>query len=264
MYDAPFNGKGQVARVGPTTQGSGDGFGGIADEPRLFSPKDPIRVLWQRLWVIVLATVLVVGLATGFTLLQTPTYGASIMVLVGQKQGGPTDNLVSEVQGLQGITETVATAITTRPVAEGVVQRLNLSMPPEQIQGGVEAEVVGTSQFIEVSYEDTDPDRAQQVANTLGEVFSQQVADISSDNNNITATVWEKAVSSYLVGPSMMRNALLAVVLGLMIGVGLAFLLDYFDDDWKSPEEVERIAGVATLGTVPTFRAKAPKSKRRN
>jgi capsular polysaccharide biosynthesis protein len=62
----------------------------------------------------------------------------------------------------------------------------------------------------------------------------------------------------------MMRNVLLALVLGVMMGVGLAFLLDYLDDDWESPEEVERIAGVATLGLVPTFRAKAPKSKRRN
>lgn len=261
MYDAQSNGNGRVAQFGPLTQDSNEAFIGTADEPQLFSPKDPIRVLWQRLWVIVLVVVLVVGLAMGFTLMQTPTYGASIKVLVGQKQGGPADNLVSEVQGLQGITETVATAITTRPVAEGVVQRLDLPVSPEQIQGNVEAEVIGTSQFIEISYEDTDPDRAQLVVNTLGDVFSQQVAEISSDNNNITATVWERAVSSSLLGPSMMRNALLALVLGTMIGVGLAFLLDYLDDDWKSPEEVERIAGIATLGMIPTFRVKAPKSK---
>jgi capsular polysaccharide biosynthesis protein len=261
VYKAQLNGNENGTHAGLPVAVSSEALGGIADDPQALHPRNPIRVLWQRLWIIVVVTALVVGLAVGFTYMQTPTYGASIKILVGQKQGSATDNLATEVQGLQGITETVATAISTRPVAQGVVQQLDLPMYPEEIQANVTAEVVGTSQFIDVTYEDTDPERAIQVVNTLGEVFSQQVAEVSSDTNDITATVWEKAVSSYAVGPNLMRNILLALVLGLMLGVGLALLLDYLDDDWKSPEEVEWISGTPTLGVIPKFKVKGRKSK---
>jgi capsular polysaccharide biosynthesis protein len=39
-----------------------------------------------------------------------------------------------------------------------------------------------------------------------------------------------------------------------MIGVGLAFLLDYLDDDWRSPDEVEQVSRVPTFGVIPTFK----------
>jgi capsular polysaccharide biosynthesis protein len=38
-----------------------------------------------------------------------------------------------------------------------------------------------------------------------------------------------------------------------MLGIGLAFLMEYLDDTWRSPEEVERVSGVPTFATVPEF-----------
>jgi hypothetical protein len=35
------------------------------------------------------------------------------------------------------------------------------------------------------------------------------------------------------------------------LGVGLAFLLEYLDDGWRSPEEVEQISGVPTYALIP-------------
>jgi capsular polysaccharide biosynthesis protein len=57
------------------------------------------------------------------------------------------------------------------------------------------------------------------------------------------------------VSPNPVRNGILALALGLMLGVGLAFLLEYLDDSWRSPEEVEHITGVPTFGTIPEYKA---------
>jgi len=53
--------------------------------------------------------------------------------------------------------------------------------------------------------------------------------------------------------PRKKRNLALALVLGLMGGVGLAFLFDFLDNSVKTSEDVERYAGLATLGVVPKF-----------
>ena len=60
-------------------------------------------------------------------------------------------------------------------------------------------------------------------------------------------------VPSYPVKPRKKRNLLLAVVLGLFFGIGMAFLLEYLDNTIKLPEDVTVFLGVPYLGPVPAF-----------
>lgn len=53
--------------------------------------------------------------------------------------------------------------------------------------------------------------------------------------------------------PNKKRNLILALILGLGGGIGLAFLFDFLDNSVKTSEDVERYAGLPTLGVVPKF-----------
>ncbi len=53
------------------------------------------------------------------------------------------------------------------------------------------------------------------------------------------------------VAPSPLRNAVLGVAVGLVLGLAMAFLYEYLDDSLKSTEEVERVFGAPVLGTIP-------------
>jgi capsular polysaccharide biosynthesis protein len=216
-----------------------------------------LGTLWRHVWVIVLVTVLLAGVVLGFDLLRTPTYEATIKILVGQKQENSDipSQLGSDVQGLQQLTQTMTEAVGTRPVALGVIDKLNLAQKPEEFLGNLSAEQVAETQFIEVSYEDENPERAAQIANTVGAVFADQVAKVSPSANAITVTVWEKAVPpDSPVSPNPLRDSLLALVLGSILGVGLALLLEQLDDRWRSPEEVEQVTGVPTFGAIPEYK----------
>ena len=73
-------------------------------------------------------------------------------------------------------------------------------------------EQVPNTQWIEVHYTDSSPERAQRVANAVGDVFSKQVSEVSSSANAITATVWERAVvPGEPVTPNPVRYSLLAL-----------------------------------------------------
>ena len=53
------------------------------------------------------------------------------------------------------------------------------------------------------------------------------------------------------VSPNPLRNALLGLSLGLVLGIGLALLNEYLDNTLKSTEEVEGALGAPVLGLIP-------------
>jgi len=72
------------------------------------------------------------------------------------------------------------------------------------------------------------------------------------ETNNIRI-VEDALVPNVPVRPRPLLNIALALVVGVMLGAGLAFFLEYFDNTIKTPEEVERYLGLTTLGVVPLF-----------
>ncbi len=56
------------------------------------------------------------------------------------------------------------------------------------------------------------------------------------------------------VRPNLPLNIAVAALLGLFIGVGLAFLLESNDTSVKTPEDVEAVLGLPVLGQIPEFK----------
>ena len=225
----------------------------------MYTPQRILQTLRRRMWTIVVVAAVTVGSALGFSLLQTPTYEASVMILVGQETTGNTNLGAADVTELQELALTVAKAVPTTPVAETVVERLGLQ---EESATGmlnkISAEADPGTMFVNVSYKDSDPERAQLIANTIGKVLSEKISEVSVGANAITATVWEPAtLPETPVSPDPIRNGIIGLMLGSLLGLVLAFLLEHASDSWNSRDEVEEVSGVPTLGVVPKFRVSA-------
>jgi capsular polysaccharide biosynthesis protein len=238
------------------------------------SLRDLLLSLWRRLWIVVFVAVAFVGVAVGFTLAQQPLYESTTMLLVGPKAGESASSLGAQVQGLGEITVTMAETVATRPVANATIKKLGLSMSSDDLLGNLQAEQVPATQLIEVSYVDPDPRRAQLIAKTVGDSFSRQVAEVSGSNGLKIVTVEGAVVpESPKIRPipffaglllptalGVLFDSLLALAVGLMVGISLALVLEYLDDSLRSPEEAEQVSGAPTFGVVPT--SKVPRGGR--
>jgi uncharacterized protein involved in exopolysaccharide biosynthesis len=75
------------------------------------------------------------------------------------------------------------------------------------------------------------------------------------ETNNVS--VIEEAVTPRVpIRPRKAVNLLIAVVAGLLVGVGTALTLEYFDTSLKTPDDVERYLGLPVIGIVPQFAVK--------
>jgi receptor protein-tyrosine kinase len=55
--------------------------------------------------------------------------------------------------------------------------------------------------------------------------------------------------------PKTKRNVIIGVILGLLIGIGLAFLLERLNRKLRDPEEAQEAFGMPVLGTIPESKA---------
>lgn len=193
------------------------------------SLRETLRIISGHFWVIIIVVVACLGASLGYSFAQTPMYESSSTILVGQRQqSGGSPTLGSDVAGLQQLTTTLVIAADSRPVAEAVIQRLNLKTTPEKLLENLEAQQIPDSLYIQISYTDPSPDRARLVADTVGQVVSIQISEVSPDVNAVTATVWESAAKpTSPVSPNIVLNGLMALTVGLALGLGSAFLLEY-------------------------------------
>jgi succinoglycan biosynthesis transport protein ExoP len=80
----------------------------------------------------------------------------------------------------------------------------------------------------------------------------QELALSSGRPNNIT--VQNHAVTPTTpIGPQRTRNILVAFLLSLAAGIGLAFLLDYLDDSVRTSDDISRHLGLPTLALIPHY-----------
>jgi capsular polysaccharide biosynthesis protein len=225
-------------------------------------------VLLRRWRIIALLTLAGLGAAVGYSAVQTPKYEASTTILIGQTQSNTstTTNLsASDVQGLQSLTNTMATAITSDRIADAVIEDLNLSTTSTGLLENLSAQQVPETQFIQVTYQSTDPKMAKRIVQDTGRQFSKQVSEISPNASAVTATVWDSAtISDEPVSSNWSRYVLLGFAVGAMLGVILTILLENLDRGWRSVEEIERASGLPALGVIPRFDPPRDKSRKRD
>lgn len=220
------------------------------EEPPVIFVRDLLHTVWRRAWVVLLSAILVGAAATGVSLFQQPRYEASTMLLVSQeRENVDSYNLQGDVMGLQQLTQTMATAVGTPPVAREVIQQTELEISSQElIEDRLEVEQVTNTQFIDITYQDSDPETARRVANAFGEVFSEQAAELSPDNGGVTITLWSQAeLPNTPISPQPVLYGALGLAVGVMLGLVAAFVLEFLAKGRTSTEEAESAASPESL-----------------
>ncbi len=75
-----------------------------------------------------------------------------------------------------------------------------------------------------------------------------QISSSRPDNIKISA---EAQTPEAPIGPTRNRNIIIAFLISLSTGIGLAFLMDYLDDSIKNSDDIGRHLGLPTLALIP-------------
>jgi len=218
------------------------------DEQDVIDLREYLGIIRRRFWAIVLVTVVAVatsGIISYFFI--EPVYSASTSLMVIKKDSPTID--YSTLLMNQQLVKTYGEIAKSRTVAEHVIADLGLSMTAAELQGSIHVNAVRDTQLIQISVDSTVPAQASLIANAVAKDFIHQVVQIMKVEN---VQVVDPAIEPTTpVKPRPKLNMAVAGVLGVMVGVGLAFLLEYLDNTLKTAEDVRRHLDLPVLGTIP-------------
>jgi len=227
------------------------------------SLKELFLTLRKRLSLIALITILfatISGLISYFYL--TPIYQASTQILVNQSKNEQNTYSAGEVQTNLQLINTYNVIIKSPAILDLVIQELNLNMTTGQLNGKITVQSEQNSQVVNISVQDSDPTVAADIANKTASIFQKEIKDIMNVDN---VSILAKAVvldNQSPIKPQPLMNIAIALVVGLMMGVGIAFLLEYLDNTIKTEQDIEQTLGLPVLGAIPTIQETVPQTSR--
>lgn len=232
-----------------------------------------LRAYWEAYWEIVRRRwwlpLLLAGLVAGISALQLrpwqprpPSYTASMRLLVGVLPATDAADalydpryyawLTSEYL-VDDFTEVVRSALFAQAVSARLADQA-IQVPPGMIQGS--AATGRQHRIISLSFAWGDADQLAAIANAAAAELQENAAvyfqALGTEGAGVTL-LDGPAVGT--VGPGL-RDRLewpLRIALGLLVGVGLLFLLDYLDTSVRSRREVESL-GLRVIGEIPKDR----------
>lgn len=214
------------------------------------SIKDIFKTLKKR-WKLIMLLTLIAALISGSIsyFLLTPVYESSTQILVNQKQ---SENQLDSTQIRSNIDmiNTYSVIIKSPAILEKVIDELELEQSVEQLSEKITINSQENSQVFSLTVQDSNPSKAVEIANTVSETFQKEIKDIMNVDNVSVLAKAEIKENPSPVKPNPVLNIAIAVVVGLMAGVGLAFLLEYMDNTIKDEEDIERLLELPILGSI--------------
>jgi receptor protein-tyrosine kinase len=214
-----------------------------------------LSVLRAR-WKFSVITTVIGTIATVVLVLSiTPQYGSSVKLFVSTPAGGQT-----EYQATFAVTQRVASYadLARDPsVLQKVIDELDLDTTYQKLQQQISAEVVTSTQTINISVRAETPELAQRIAAAEADQLVALVRRLEQPSDSdqdpaITARVaTDPSFSTVPVAPNVPISLAVGILASLFIGIAGALVRDLLDRTVKSRDDVEKIAGQSALGTLP-------------
>ncbi|MBQ4867327.1 capsular biosynthesis protein [Priestia megaterium] len=219
------------------------------------SLRELFAVLRKRLWLIVLITIIAatVSAVISFFVL-TPVYESKTQILVNQAKNDQQLYSNQTVQTNVQLINTYNDIITSPAILDKVVKELKLDKSAGDLSSQIQVTSAQDSQVAQIVVKDTSAKRATEIANTTASVFQKEVPKLMNvDNVKVLskATIGENPSP---VKPQPLLNVVIAIVVGLMVGVGLSFLLEYLDNTLKTEQDIENILEMPLMGVITTIK----------
>jgi capsular polysaccharide biosynthesis protein len=214
--------------------------------------RDIIGIIIKR-WILILSLTLLFGISSmmiSIFLLQNVYESSAVMII-----SSPTDNQQQGQLTLSDYTLNVQLVNSYRvlcktdKVLNQVIDETKLPLNAEQLSAKITVTSENDTDIIRISAQDESPETAARIANAVATIFVREIPQIMRMDN--VQVIDNAVIPKNPVKPNRQAIIAVAALLGMMLGIGISFLIDYLDVSIKSAEQLGELLGVPVLGSIP-------------
>jgi capsular exopolysaccharide synthesis family protein len=202
--------------------------------------------------IVMLATVAVAAAAT---LAMTTQYTATTRLFFAVERGESVTDLAQGSSFAEKQMTSYAEVADAPLVLNPVIDQLNLETTSAELARAVTVTIPPETVILEISAVDPNPERAAAIANAVGTEVAAVAGELSPERADGSKAVEATTVAPALVptdpsSPNALRNLALGVLLGLLLGIGVAMLRNVLDTKVRSEHDVRAVTESPLLGVI--------------
>lgn len=206
---------------------------------------DILNYFVKKIWVIGTITILTVLIGLIYSIgIKTPMYKSTTSVILASNQTITQSDLTL----YQKLINTYTQIVTSKNVLNDTINDLNLKYSYDDLKKNVSVNAVTDTEIINIAVADESAQMARNISDTIAKNFKEEVVDIYNLTN---VSILDKAeVANTPYNHNILKETVLYVIIGLVLGFAILFLRYYFDKNIKTKEEVEEKIKLPIMGSV--------------
>ena len=214
--------------------------------------------IMDRVWLVVIASVLCAAIVFGFTYqFVTPRYQSAAMFYVNNNSFSVGDASLSISSGdlvtSRGLVDSYIVILKTRETLNEVIDYAGVDLTYRDISGMIRAEAVNETEIFRVTVTHPDPQEAERIANAIAYILPKRISNIIDGTS-------AKIVDSAVVpagpsSPNYTKNALIGFLLGFLLSAGMIVLKEIFNTTIRTEEDIAQVCTHPVLSMVPNMQA---------
>lgn len=219
-------------------------------EEREIKITDILKILKKRMNLIISFMVIstVFSIFINYRLI-TPQYVAECKLFIGKETSEEGKYNAGDITLYQKLLNTYCELFKTTDLINSALKDKHYKISAQQVLGGLTVTPKADTQFITVTFKSTNAELCKKVLDSVTEEFTKEASELIPNGN---VQIIEKAkVPKHPVSPNKQKNIAMGFLAGLLIGVILSFLLEYINNSFTRPEEIEEVLGIPVIGKIP-------------
>jgi len=218
-----------------------------------------LREYWiivRKRWSIIISS-LAIAMIIGslYVFFVNPTYSSTARLFVSTEASTSTSDLLQGSNFTQQRVKSYADIASSPKVLEPVIRDLGLQETTEELAKRVSSSVPLNTVIIELTVEDESPVRAAAIANRLALSLTTTVEDIEKPVDGLSTPVKVTIIQDGQTplkpdNPKPLLDMLIALFGGLVVGIGLAILIENLDLRIRNHGDIEAISTASVLGGI--------------
>lgn len=218
---------------------------------RVVTLKDLWGIFIHRLWVMILAAVVVAG---GLLLINRltfiPTYSSTAtLYILRQDNDTSTGNSDSDFSLALKVVNDCDYLLKSHSVLDEVIRELNLETDYKTLSKGVSTANPENTRILEVTVESNSPENAKRIVDALCEIGQEKITEamgFQQVNLYEYGTLNDKPCNT-----TSMTTYLLAGMIAAILVYSVFLIIFLLDDRIRTEEDIERYLGLSILGDIP-------------